>query len=275
MMLKYYGTGSCDGIPSIFCDCENCRRIRTVGGKSIRTRHQSSVDDKILIDFPADTAAHVLYGGLPLYNIHSILLTHAHEDHLYIDDFLNRDVQSQCMPDGAKTLTVYSSAKTGASVREFVGKCGNKHMINFQELLPFESRMIEGYEVTPLKAAHAYELDSYIYIISRGNKSILYAHDTGYFPEETWDYITTCGKKFGVVSLDSSYLTAPSCETHMGLEDNVRVRNRLLQNGNADVNTRFIINHLSHFHKFTHEELCEYIKPMGLIAAYDGMIVEL
>lgn len=275
MKLKYYGTGSCEGIPGIFCDCENCRKIRSVGGKSIRTRHQSSVDDKLLIDFPADTAVHVFYGGLPLYKIRNILLTHPHSDHLYLENFLLRDVQKKCTPDGAEILTVYSSGKTGAEIRSLAEKYGKEHLIEFKELFPYKSYDIGGYEVIPLKAAHEYSADSFIYIISKNEKSILYAHDTGYLPGETWDFIENSGKHFGIVSLDCAFVTAPACETHMGLNENVKVRNRLIQSGCADEHTHLIANHFSHFHQFTHEELCEYIKPMGLEAAYDGMTVEI
>lgn len=275
MKLKYYGTGSCEGIPGIFCDCENCRRIRSAGRKSIRTRHQSSVDDKLLIDFPADTAAHVLYGGLPLYSIKNILLTHPHQDHLYIEDFLMRDIQEKCMPHGAETLTVYSSRKTGAAVRALIEKHGKEHLLDFKELTAYHSYVIGGYEVIHLRAAHEYSADSFIYIIGKDGKNILYAHDTGCFPAETWDFIENCGKHFGIVSLDCAFVTAPSNETHMGIDDNIKVRNRLIQSGCADEHTHFIANHFSHFHPFTHEELCEYIKPMGLEAAYDGMTVEI
>ena len=52
MKLKYYGTGSCEGIPALFCKCDNCMRIRKVGGKSVRSRNQACVDGKILLDFP-------------------------------------------------------------------------------------------------------------------------------------------------------------------------------------------------------------------------------
>ena len=55
MRIKYLGTAAAEGVPGIFCDCENCKRARKLGGKNIRTRSQAILDDTLLIDFPADT----------------------------------------------------------------------------------------------------------------------------------------------------------------------------------------------------------------------------
>ena len=55
MEIQYLGTAAAEGLPALFCDCEICRKARNTGGKEVRTRTQSIVDGKILIDFPPDT----------------------------------------------------------------------------------------------------------------------------------------------------------------------------------------------------------------------------
>ena len=55
MKLQYLGTAAAEGIPAVFCECENCIKSKENGGRNIRTRSQALIDDCILIDFPQDT----------------------------------------------------------------------------------------------------------------------------------------------------------------------------------------------------------------------------
>ena len=82
MKIKYLGTAAAEGIPALFCDCENCKRARKLGGRNIRTRSQALVDDALLIDFPPDTYMHFILHNIPLSKIKSCIITHSHYDHL-------------------------------------------------------------------------------------------------------------------------------------------------------------------------------------------------
>ena len=84
MKLKYLGTAAAEGWPALFCKCESCERARKFGGKNIRTRSQSIIDNRLLIDFGPDTYLHVLQHHMPLEDIHHVLVTHSHIDHLYL-----------------------------------------------------------------------------------------------------------------------------------------------------------------------------------------------
>ena len=86
MKLKYLGTAAAEGVPAVFCECETCKYARKHGGKNIRTRSQVIIDIKIRIDFPADTYMHFLKFDIPLYAVKSRIITHFHQDHLYVDD---------------------------------------------------------------------------------------------------------------------------------------------------------------------------------------------
>ena len=90
MKIKYLGTAACEGVPAAFCRCEVCEKSRKAGGRNIRTRSQALVDDTLLLDLNADTYVHSLFYGLDLPSIHTCLITHDHEDHLYQDELLNR-----------------------------------------------------------------------------------------------------------------------------------------------------------------------------------------
>ena len=90
MEIQYLGTAAAEGLPALFCDCETCRRARDIGGKEVRTRTQSLVDGKILLDFPPDTYAHALRHSLRLGQIQHLLVTHSHMDHFFPVELIHR-----------------------------------------------------------------------------------------------------------------------------------------------------------------------------------------
>ena len=92
MKLKFLGTAAAEAAPALFCDCDYCEKARKAGGKNIRTRSQSVINDELLIDFPADTYLHVLHQGLPLHKIYHCIITHSHQDHFYMDLYNNSKI---------------------------------------------------------------------------------------------------------------------------------------------------------------------------------------
>ena len=48
MKLKYLGTAAAEGIPAMFCECNNCKEARRRGGRDLRTRSQALIDGKVL-----------------------------------------------------------------------------------------------------------------------------------------------------------------------------------------------------------------------------------
>ena len=117
MKIQILGTAAAEGWPALFCNCEACRRAREKGGKNIRTRAGTLIDDQLLIDFSADTYGNALRFGLDLSRIHTLLVTHDHEDHLYAEDlgtrytwFAHLDARSP------ETLLVYGNDRVGSQV---------------------------------------------------------------------------------------------------------------------------------------------------------------
>ena len=90
MEIQYLGTAAAEGLPALFCGCEICKKARKAGGKEVRTRTQSIVDAKILIDFPPDTYTHALAYSLQLGQIEHLLVTHSHMDHFFPVELIHR-----------------------------------------------------------------------------------------------------------------------------------------------------------------------------------------
>ena len=60
----------------------------------------------------------------------------------------------------------------------------------------------------------------------------------------------------------------------MGLPNDAVIRQKMLNCGCADENTKFAINHFSHNGKAVYDEIEPIAAKQGFLTAYDGMIVE-
>ncbi len=275
MEIKYLGTSAAEGWPAMFCKCDNCMRAIAAGGRNLRTRSQALIDNRILIDFPPDTCYHVIFGGLRLSEIAVCLITHNHSDHLYVKD-IGMIRKGFAFPDIRECLTFYGTAASGRDIENEIADIGAdiEDRIRFTEITPFRSFIAEGYSITPLEADHSPDTDPVIYMIEKNGRSILYANDTGFFPDTTWEYLRSSGVRFDFVSLDCTAGISTRCRTgHMDLDTNTETAERLKYQGNSDSRTVFCSNHFSHNGGAIYDEFSEIAEAKGFITAYDGMSV--
>ena len=280
MHLKYFGTAAAEGIPGMFCTCPVCRESKRLGGRNIRTRSQALVNGRLLIDFPPDTYDHMLRGGLDLPSITALLLTHAHQDHLYALDFENRKPGFAHVGDWdvrhTQPLRVYATATAMEFVRATDGdRLEERSVIELHEIASYEPFLVDGFAVTAMTADHSAAAGPVIYAIERAGEAMLYANDTGYFPEATWDYLAGANLRFDYVSLDCTGMIRKDYRRgHMALPVNDEVRERLLAINCADGDTIFCAHHFSHNGGLTHDALAKEAERIGFLASYDGMEIE-
>jgi phosphoribosyl 1,2-cyclic phosphate phosphodiesterase len=275
MKLQYLGTAAAEGIPAIFCECENCKIALERGGRNIRTRSQALVDDTLLIDFPADTYLHYLTHRFPLHKIKHCLITHSHSDHLY-------PIELEMRINGYAHLTdpdpmIFYSDKDGydkikAVIDEF--KMTDVEVRQIELFKPFE---VAGYTVTALRAAHGKSSSPVVYIIEKDGKSLFYSNDTSEYPEESFAYLKTLKKPLDLISFDCT--EACNHHTYVGhltFDRCKALRDELIRIGAADANTHFVLNHFSHNGKHvTYEEFCAIAEADGFDVSFDGMKVEI
>ncbi|MCI8517948.1 MAG: hypothetical protein HFG75_13950 [Hungatella sp.] len=271
MKITYYGTSASEAWPALFCSCQACLLAKKLGGKNIRSRSQALIDTSLLIDFPPDTGYHVQHLDLKLQQVRTLLITHSHHDHFFPYDIGMR------MPGfaegiGERRLLVYGNETTQAKFQEAVRLYrGIERFVEFRRLEPFETFFTEdGYEVTSLLADHNQLEKSLMYLVKRDAGQILYAHDTGIFPECTWKFLE--GSRLDLVSLDCTALSRDWRQGHMGFGAVDEVRDRLREMGCIGEGTRLVLNHFAHFGDFTHEKICEMENPKGYEVAYDGCV---
>ena len=278
MKITYYGTAAAEGIPALFCECETCRAARKNGGKDIRTRSQAMIDDTLLIDLPADTYMHALVHGLPLTRVSHCMITHSHPDHLYPAEIEMRGAGfAPVLAEGAECFHIYGSEMVEKMLAgTLYCRFKDEARVKFSRLCAFRSYEIGGYTVTPLTALHDIHAGSFIYIIEKDGKALLYGNDTGIFPEETWAYLGKSGVRFDLVSLDCTAGNGPmNYDSHMNLERNILVRERLLSMGCADEKTVFCCNHFSHNGGgVLYGDFSAAAEKAGFLTSYDGMSIE-
>lgn len=274
MRIKYLGTGAAEGIPALFCGCGNCRQARKLGGKNIRTRSQALINEDLLVDFGPDTYMHALRYGIDLLKIRDVVITHCHQDHFYIDDLLAR---AYPFGNAADVLHVYGNDRMKEIYQYKVRKdnLGENvdRVLEAAELYKGQEYRIGNYGLTPLAADHNMGENCFIYSISGENKSILYANDTGFFPEETWNALE--GKYFDLVSLDCNHIEEPVYQNHMSIACCVEVRDRLMSMGCMDGKSICVLTHFSHNHGGLQEKLEKLVKDLDMVIAYDGLEIEL
>ncbi len=156
LKFRYLGTAAAEGWPAMFCECDHCKRAVKSGGRNIRTRSQAVIDEKLLIDFPADTYMHVLNFGLDLTKIHSCIITHNHSDHFYPADFEMRRkgfAHLSC----ERPLNVYGTNPAANQAMEIINEysLNEEKRVIFNKISAFVPFDVQGYIITPLAANHA------------------------------------------------------------------------------------------------------------------------
>lgn len=271
MKVQFLGTAAAEGFPAVFCNCAYCQSARKLGGKNIRTRSQTLINDELLIDLPADTYHHFLQNNIEGDKIKYLLITHSHSDHFYPAEL---HVRGEVY---AKNKRVdYLQVYCGSGAYEKI-QSSNPHRfknVTTHLLEPFQTVTIGDYEVTPLPARHAAGDGALIYII-RGDKTLLYAHDTGYFYDEVFKFIQEKGIVFDMVSLDCTNIDIPITDegSHMGFPNIGRVLNRLADIGAINSKTIRYVNHFSHNANPQHHILQQRAAEYRCQVSYDGCSV--
>lgn len=277
MKFQYLGTSAAEGVPAIFCNCENCTRSRKLGGRNIRTRSQAIIDDSLLIDFPADTYMHYLRFNFPLHQVKSCIITHSHDDHLYERDIIMRKTGFAHIEPN-QPITFYA-AQSGYDMIKKVTDAYDmpESDVKCVKVLPFEKMDIDGYSVTALPATHAEDTSPVLYIIEKDEKSIFYSHDTAIYKNETYEYLKNRQTPFSMISLDCDEgCLEHISQSHLSLWQCIELKKKFETDGICDKNTVFVLNHFSHNAKnVVYEDFSKIAEEYGFLTSYDGMIINI
>ena len=272
MKLTFFGTAAAEGFPGVFCNCKYCIRARELGGKNLRSRTQALVNDDLLIDLPPCTMTHFQQHGVRGDKLKVLLFTHGHGDHFFPNDLKLR-VPPYAHEMESPALDVVCPENVYEVCMREVGENGG---IRLHKGELYQTLSLGGYEITPLRAKHDFGRQAFIYVIKKDGKTVLYAHDTGYFYDEVFDFIERNGLCFDFATFDCTNAHLPSDikGSHMGFDKVGMVIERLRGMGALREDSVLFVNHFSHNGNPLHEDMELTAAAVGCKVSYDGCSVE-
>ena len=205
-----------------------------------------------------------------------MVFTHSHSDHLNTTEicFRLREMASVIQKKDKEVMEIYGNDAVRDCIMEIIAKDPHVDLtrMRFHRIQKFEPFRIGHLKFTPLKAYHKLDEEALIFVIEDGRSTLLYANDTGALPEETLDFIEQQNIKFDVVSMDTSRGILDG-DTHMGIRENVELRERLRRMHAVTPDTEYYLNHYSHMCGMIPQEYERLVDQEGFLLTYDGLSV--
>ncbi|MGB8019682.1 MAG: MBL fold metallo-hydrolase, partial [Candidatus Nanopelagicales bacterium] len=243
MRVRLLGTGSADRWPNPWCSCPSCAWARASG--SIRQRTSVLVDGCLLIDPGPDIGS----CGVDLTGVRTVLITHAHPDHLD-PSFLLAWTWGH-----AHALTVAGPPEAIGACRPWVGPDALvefRELVAGQELQARRSSPVTGdaaddrLRIRCLPAAHAtdgghaHDGTAMLYEVV-GDAALLYATDTAELPH------SDLRGQYDLVLLEETFGDRTDHGTaHLDIAGFRREVTRLRAAGRLAPTGRIVAVHLSH-----------------------------
>ncbi len=290
MKITFLGTAAAEGYPDPFCRCDNCEGARKIGGRALRKRAAALVDDQLLIDFGPDLLPASQMHGIPLADIRWAAQTHAHDDHLFPDNFIYRT--DRCLAKGVHDIEYAVSPYVARTIKDALvhhftsgDDLEKNHFPSFRMDLviqrQWETVELGPYELLAIPAIHAPGTEARILgirrksgLLHRGGRSLLYATDTAPMPEGTWERVAEEGWTFNLVAMDCTHGTKQHSAVHHSLASMQQERERMREAGVLTNDARFIAHHFTHHSTPLPDELDRLGREGDYEIAHDGMTAE-
>lgn len=268
MEIQLLGTGAAEGWPGLFCRCEACGKARKLRGKNIRTRASALIDDALKIDLPPDTLHQVIEHNVDLGCLQSLLFTHAHDDHFCMEE-LQYMGKYFVAPPRSFRLPIYGPPEVidALSARYNLAEVP----MELHALTAWQSASVGEYQITPIIAQHDPKLTCFNYIIEDADGAkLLYASDTGWYEEPTWDFLRSV-KFDGMVIECTKGVVKTDYAGHLDFDQVVAMRQKLIDCGSFLPESPVITTHFSHHGGLMHDELQAAFAPHHIEPGYDGI----
>lgn len=275
MIITVLGSAAAEGFPGLFCVCDVCVEARRRGGKEVRRRTSYLVGEPTradaMIDFGPDAYHSMIALGVDYAPLRHLLISHSHQDHWCPAELSFRRPGFSVVPEGSH-LEVHGNQAIANSLAAPPADL-ERLTLGVDAVHAFEERDLGGgLSAVGILADHAGEEEALNWIVRTPSGSALFGNDTGWYPDETWEYLAGAGLK--VAFLDSTSASIPNRHGHMGAEVVVEARDMLEKIGALAPGARVIANHFSHNGKWLHTDLEAFFSPHGIEVAFDGMTVD-
>ena len=248
MDIRFLGTGTSTGVPHIGCKCAVCT---SSDKRDYRLRSSVLVSENgrnVLIDCGPDFRLQALEAHIK--HLDAVLITHEHYDHMWGMDDL------RTLGDNH----VYAEDRVLAVLQKNMPYCfgENKYpgspTLHLHSLLPFQTYLIAGIQVIPLRVMHAR-----LPILGYRLNNVAYITDMKTMDEEVLKYLE------GLDVLVINALRHTQHPSHICLEEACEWAKRI-----GAKKTYF--THCSH--DIGQYEAVEKVLPENVYLAYDGLLLE-
>lgn len=259
MRVDLLGTGAADGWPNPFCGCASCEAQRDAAIQRVAT--SVLVDGTLLVDLSTEALHRASGLGVDLRHVRTVLVTHAHADHLAPVALLWR--QWAAGGDG-QPLTVYGPAPVIEEVQRWYD---GEQAVRTVTLRPGDETRVGDHTVRALAANHT--VPTLLYdVTGRDGARLLYATDTGPLPVGTLDRVA--GRGYDLVLLEETLgrgTGAPS--GHHDLTSFARTLTALRDVAALGPTSRTLAIHLGHQNP-PEDELRDLLASWGAEPGRDG-----
>lgn len=288
--ITFLGTAAAEGYPNPFCRCDNCEGARKVGGRALRKRASALIDDELLIDFGPDLLPASQIHNVPLAGIRYAAQTHAHDDHLFGDNFIYRT--DRCLARGGHPIQYAVSPYVARRVKDYLvphfrsgDDLGANHFPSFlMDLViqrQWETVELGPYALLAIPAVHAPGTEARILGIRarrgplrKDGPTVLYGTDTAPMEDGVWERVAGEGWRFDLVIMDCTHGTERNSSVHHSLASMQDERERMREAGVLADDARFVAHHFTHHSTPLPDELDRLGREGGYEVACDGMVVE-
>ena len=269
MKVALLGTSGAEGWPGLFCRCEACGKARELRGKNLRTRSSALIDGVLKIDFPPDILTQVIQNNLDLRCMKALLFTHAHDDHFSGAELQYRGEHFVPTPI-EEYLPVFGPQEV---IKELSCRYEPGSLpLTWKSLRLWQTVLIEGYQITPLEAQHDHSQECFNYIIQDSEgATLLYASDTGWYEEETWEFLADFTLD-GIVVECAKGPVEGGYRGHLCIPEVLQMRQKLIAMGCFLPKNPMVTTHFSHLGGLMHDELEALLNPHNVQVGYDGMV---
>ncbi len=272
MKIQILGSAAAEAVPALWCSCETCQYARKHGGKDLRRRTAYAVDADTLVDFGPDAFWQSVEFNIDLTAVKRILFTHSHEDHLNPIDLLWRQKWYSVVEHNIKMYATPGTIKRMESFHDL-----ESLFIEPVVLKGFDKLEDDGLSIVTVPASHIPDELCVNYVLTRNGKSILIANDTGWWQDESWEFIRNF--KLDAAIIECTFALSPNNldyrSGHLGAHAAIDFRNKLQDSGVLNPHAQVAVNHYSHNGAPLQHKLEEYYKNSGIMVGYDGMVINL
>lgn len=286
MYFQFLGTSAGEQFPGLWCNCPTCAKARATDGRNIRSNSCAFLSPDCLLDFGAEVFQQTRKFDVPILDVQYLFVTHSHADHFYPQHLFWRGMKpDQKLPPDKDTsgprfsdltmLHVYGNADVCRILGPRLGGDGEER---YRMTLHQVQYGVEGQagdiHYLPLEASHKdHECQAVNYILQRNGRTILYALDTGWFYDHTYELIREF--RYDLVVMEGTFGYGVDSAGHFNLDKLQRAISLFRDDNLLKDSALFCASHIAPHFAPIHDEYSPILEEKGITLAFDGMRIGL